>query len=96
MSPRTAMESIWLPSGESETKARQLLAASAKNAEAEGVTTVRPRHVRAVDTGRDTTIVRTRLHDQLAAILKDFERPVIEQWFGVEKAGLLFKLAKMD
>jgi ParB-like nuclease domain len=96
VSPRTAMEEIWLPSGESESKARQMLGASVKRANAEGVNTVRPRHVRAAETGGDTTIVRTRLHDQLGVILRKHERTAIEQWFGADDATALFKLAKLD
>lgn len=95
VTPRTAMEEIWLPSGESEPKARQLLSASVKHAQAEGVATVRPRHVRAAEAGGDTRIVRTRLPDQLAAILRQFDRAVIEQWFGTDNAQALFKLAKI-
>ena len=96
VSPRVAYEEIWLPAGENTIKAKELLALSVERASAEGASTVKPRHVRAAKTGEiGATIVRTRLHDKLAAILERHSREVIIQWFGQDDAEKLFKLAKL-
>ena len=94
--PRLAYEQIWLPSGEDNTQAKQLLSLSTAKATEEGTLTVKPRHVRAAKTGEiSTKIVRTRLHEKLAAILERHSREVIVQWFGLDDAETLFKMAKL-
>ena len=96
VTPRTAYADIWLPSGENHARARELLALSAANATAEGVETVKPRHVKAAASGEiSTKLVRTRLHEKLAAILERHNREAIVQWFGQDDAEELFKIAKL-
>ena len=96
VAPRTAYEQIWLPSGENHAMAKELLTLSTANANAEGVTTVKPRHVRAATSGEiGTKIVRIRLHERLAVILERHDREAIIQWFGRDDAEALFKMAKL-
>jgi hypothetical protein len=90
----TAYKQIWLGSGEDVEKAKELLAKAADKAPGQKV---RPRHVRAAITDDGAAIIeRPNLRYQLATILDRHERATIEQWFGIEDAATLFKLAKLD
>lgn len=103
---RTAYDKIWLASGEQQTVARELLAASLITAKAEqterGVdatqTVVRPRHVNAAAEHSEvsTKIVRTKFPDRLAPILKQRTRDEWVEFLGAEMAEAIFKLARIQ
>lgn len=90
----SAAYDIWQQSGENDPQAREMLAGATQHAETEGVQKVRPRHVRAVETGESTKISRVRA-ENLAAIFNKHGRDQIVQWFGTDDAEVLFRAAKM-
>lgn len=92
----TAYNDIWLPAGEDDKKARQMMSGAIDEANSAGAKRVMPRHIRSVG-GGGRLITAAAIREQLASILSAHQRERDGSLtLPAEEAERLLKLAKKE